>query len=274
MRGRIAKTRVGDLSLAYDDLGTGPRTLLLMPGWCESRTVYAPFAQLARRHYRVLRFDWRGHGDSTIPDEDFGTAELLEDALAVLDAAHVERVTVLAIAHASWVAVELCRKHPTRVEGLVFMDWVFTSPPSAFAEAVAAFGDTGKWEETRESLFDLWLAGTDNPIMVDHIRGDLARLGFDMWRRAGREILGAYQAHGSPMQMLQVAPPGVPCRHIYALNREGSYLAAQQQFAQQHPWFMVRRLESRTHLPVLEVPHEVLREVQELQHWLDNTKPN
>ncbi len=260
----MVTARVGDLSLEYDDLGVGPRTLLLMPGWCESRTVYASFAQLARQHFRVLRFDWRGHGGSGVPTADFGAAQLLDDALAVLDAAGVAQVTVLAIAHASWVAVELRCRHPERVGGLVFMDWVFTDPPSEFAGAVAAFGDPDRWEQARAGLFDLWLAGTDDPVMVDHIRGDLARLGFDMWRRAGREILTAYQAHGSPMRMLEANPPGVPCVHVYALNRDDAYLAAQEEFARRHPWFSVQRLGSRTHLPVLEAPGEVLRIVRSL----------
>ena len=260
----MATARVGDLSLAYDDLGGGPQTLLLMPGWCESRTVYAPFARLARQHFRVLRFDWRAHGESTNPQEDFGAAELLDDALAVLDSAGAGRVTVLAIAHACWVAVELCRRHPARVGGLVFMDWVFTDPAAEFARAVAAFSDPAEWEQARAGLFDLWLAGTDDPVMVDHIRGDLARLGFDMWRRAGREILAAYQAHGSPIRMLAADPPGVPSAHIYALNRDDAYLTAQQEFASQQPWFSVHRLGSRTHLPVLEVPDEVLRVVRSL----------
>jgi len=255
--------KLTDLEIVYDDLGQDAQTLLLMPGWCESRTVYAPFAQLAREKFRVLRFDWRGHGESSMPATDFGASELLDDALAVLDAARAERVTVLAIAHASWVATELRRRDPARIESLVFLDWVFTDPPPGFLEAVREFQDRDRWAQARASLFDLWLAGSTNPVMTDHIRGDLSRLGFEMWARAGREILAAYHAHGSPLRMLAGSPPGVPTLHLYALNRDEEYLRTQQAFAAQQPWFEVCRLDSVTHLPVLERPAEVLAVVEE-----------
>jgi pimeloyl-ACP methyl ester carboxylesterase len=51
--------------------------------------------ELARR-FRVLRYDARGHGRSSAPGGDYSIDQLGHDALAVLDAAGVQRATCAA----------------------------------------------------------------------------------------------------------------------------------------------------------------------------------
>ncbi|CAO3440962.1 3-oxoadipate enol-lactonase [Azospirillum endophyticum] len=50
----------------------------------------AQIAELAR-HFRVLRYDRRGHGQSTTPQPPYSLADLGRDALALLDALQIER---------------------------------------------------------------------------------------------------------------------------------------------------------------------------------------
>jgi len=46
-------------------------------------------------HYRVVRYDSRGHGDSEVPSGPYTIDDLGRDAVGVLDALHIERATVL-----------------------------------------------------------------------------------------------------------------------------------------------------------------------------------
>lgn len=100
--------RHGTLSLDYQDSGSGPLTLVLLPGWCEPKTVFAPFTALAEQQYRVISLDWRGHGLSA---RDAGLSlsadDLLADLRQLLLALQVERFVTLSVAHASWIAVAL-----------------------------------------------------------------------------------------------------------------------------------------------------------------------
>ena len=43
-------------------------------------------------HFRVLRYDSRGHGRSSAPDRDYTIDELGTDAVALLDAMEVDKV--------------------------------------------------------------------------------------------------------------------------------------------------------------------------------------
>src|SRR5262245_51982560 len=92
------------VEIAYDDRGHAGPALLGLPGWCGDRTVFTPLLDAMAPGRRVLAMDWRGHGGSTRSTADFGTEELVEDAVTVIDAAGTGPVVPVALAHAGWVA--------------------------------------------------------------------------------------------------------------------------------------------------------------------------
>ncbi|MCL6505968.1 MAG: alpha/beta hydrolase [Bryobacteraceae bacterium] len=57
----------------------------------------------------TLALDWRGHGQSEKPAGDFGTADLADDAMAVIEASRAEQVVPVALSHAGWVAIRTGR---------------------------------------------------------------------------------------------------------------------------------------------------------------------
>jgi pimeloyl-ACP methyl ester carboxylesterase len=253
----MARVRSDGLDIAYDDLPGQEPALLLLPGWCESRAVFARIASRCAAAHRVLALDWRGHGESGKPAADFGQRHLVQDALALIAAADPASIVPVGVSHAGWVALELRRRLGSRVEKLVFLDWLVLDPPPEFAAALAALQDPTRWEATREQLFSMWLAGSDDPEVAGHIRGDMGAYGFDTWARAAREIAAAYALHGNPLRALAALRPPVPALHLYAQPRDDGYLQAQQAFAATSPKFRPHRLDARSHFPALEVPEAV-----------------
>ena len=97
----------GDVRIAYDD--QGPRVdggMVFPPWWCNSGRSF--FARIAgapgRQEIRVIRLDWRGHGNSSRTNADFGHGELADDAMAVIEAAAFHPVRPVAQAHGGWPA--------------------------------------------------------------------------------------------------------------------------------------------------------------------------
>src|SRR4249920_3986194 len=96
----VQYTRSGDVAIAYQTFGDGPRNLVLVPmfsnlvfPWLNAdwRGMYETFASFAR----LIMFDKRGTGLSDRPRE-LGTLETrMDDIRAVLDAAGVERATLV-----------------------------------------------------------------------------------------------------------------------------------------------------------------------------------
>ncbi|MCL6623589.1 MAG: hypothetical protein K6T17_03100 [Fimbriimonadales bacterium] len=56
--------------------------------------------------------------------------------------------------------------------------------------------------------------------------------------------------------------PRVLVLHLYAQPDDSGYLAAQQPFANTHPWFQVLKLEARGHFPMYEVPGEMAMAIE------------
>ena len=74
-----------------------------------------PFA----RAFRVVRYDTRGHGRSSVPSGDYTMDQLGRDALAVLDAAGAARAHVCGISLGGITAMWLGVHAPDRIERLV-----------------------------------------------------------------------------------------------------------------------------------------------------------
>lgn len=153
----MASTKTA-IPIAYDDQGQGEPALLCMPGWCADRSAFEDLVRACSRTRRTLSLDWRGHGQSAPAEGDFGEAELIDDALAVIQESGVERVVPVALAHAGWVAIELRRRLGARIPAIVLVDWLVLDPPPPFLGALAALQDPEKWQSTRDQLFDMWAA--------------------------------------------------------------------------------------------------------------------
>jgi len=246
----------------YTDTGKKEPALLLLPGWCASRAAFGKTAQMCAMHRRVLALDWRGHGTSETPEKDFGSADLVKDAIAVIEASEAQQVVPVALAHAGWVAIELRRRLGERIPKIILLDWIIFDPPPQFMAALGALQDLQQWEHTRNRLFSTWLEGVSNPGVSQFVHHVMGGFGFSMWSRAGREISAAYTRHTNPLRALEGFNTPVPVIHIYAQPVDAAYWDSQQFFAKSHPWFSAKRVNALSHLPMLEAPEEVAEVIE------------
>ena len=250
------------VAVAFDDQGRGEPALLCLPGWCVDRTAFRDLAPACSRSRRTLTMDWRGHGESDPVQGDFGESALLEDVLAVVHESGIHRVVPVALAHSGWVAIELRRRLGERVPAIVLVDWLVLDPPPPFVSALSALQDAGKWQTTRDRLFSMWLEGVDSTKVIRLVREVMGSYGFEMWARAGREIGTAYRREGSALKALAALRPVTQVMHLYAQPADPGFLQTQETFAAANPWFSVRRLNAKSHFPMLEVPEEMANAIE------------
>ncbi|WP_205856450.1 alpha/beta fold hydrolase, partial [Phytoactinopolyspora endophytica] len=89
----MALIRVGDADLAYDDAGSGPVVILVHAGLADRRMWDHQFAALSTT-CRVIRYDWRGRGESSDSEHE-GEVAHHEDLLTLMDALDVERAALV-----------------------------------------------------------------------------------------------------------------------------------------------------------------------------------
>ena len=110
----------GHARLAYDVTGDdgGGEVFLVHAGVTDRRSWHHVVERLHARH-RCVTYDMRGFGETTYEREDGWSP--VADALAVLDAAGLERPIVVACSMGGQVAIDLALAHPERVGGLVLI---------------------------------------------------------------------------------------------------------------------------------------------------------
>ncbi|MDT4912445.1 MAG: hypothetical protein QOC66_1573 [Pseudonocardiales bacterium] len=250
-------------TLAATDLGRGGPALLHLPGWCGGREVFDPLHVRASEHRRAVSVDWPGHGRTPDPGTDFGAAELVSRTVELADELELEAFVPVALSHAGWVGLELRRRlGADRVPAVVLLDWMPLGAPPPFAGALAALQDPDAWTEARTALFAMWAHGVQDPAVHSYI-ASMGEYGSAMWSRAGREIAQAFEAEPVPLDAFAALAVPCPVLHLYGQPRDDEFLAAQQAYADTHPWFAAHRLEASSHFPCLEVPEQVAAAIEQ-----------
>lgn len=257
-------TSLTSTGIAYDDAAGAAPTLVFLPGWCGPRSLFEPLQQRLGGALRTLALDWRGHGESKPAEADFGSAELVEDALAVIDHSGADRVVPVAVSHAGWVAIELRRRlGPSRVPSLVFIDWMVLGAPPPFLDALAAMAAPATTRGAVEQLGAMWLADLNLPPLAAYV-AEMASYPDEMWARAAREIIASFERFGSPLDAVAALDPPPETLHLYAQPDDPGYLEAQRGFAAGHPWFDVEHLDAASHFPMFEVADAMAGRIAEL----------
>jgi pimeloyl-ACP methyl ester carboxylesterase len=157
----------GRAQLAYDCTGVedGPDVLLIHAGVNDRRSWRHVVERLGARH-RCVAFDMRGYGETTYEREDGWSP--VADALAVLDAAGLERPVVVACSMGGQAAIDLTLAHPDRVAGLVLIGTAvrgapypdLTEGPTAELDArIEAADAAGDLDEVGRLDAWMWLDG-------------------------------------------------------------------------------------------------------------------
>ncbi|HEX8068013.1 MAG TPA: adenylate/guanylate cyclase domain-containing protein [Thermoleophilaceae bacterium] len=169
--------RSGDLHIAYQVVGSGPIDLVYVPtfiGAIEHAWAYRPIARFFERlseFARVIAFDRRGTGMSDVPlAPQYALEDQIDDVIAVMDAAGVERAAVFAQLEGTAMATLFAGTHPDRVSSLALY--------CPFARSTRAEGyPYGLWPEERrrqiiEPTVASWGEGSRGPPIAPNLATD------------------------------------------------------------------------------------------------------
>lgn len=123
----------------YEVRNEGEPAMVLCDGLGCDGFAWKYLLPLLERRHRVVRWHYRGHGQSGLPDDprDLGVAQACDDLNRVLDAAGVEQAVLFGHSMGVQVALEYQRRHPERVVGLVLLCGSYGTPLDTFHDTTA-----------------------------------------------------------------------------------------------------------------------------------------
>ena len=109
------------------------------------------------RHFRLLRYDRRGHGQSAVPKGPYSMERLGRDVLAILDALEIERVNWCGLSMGGMVGQWLGANAANRIDKLILSNTACYYPDKSFwvdrIKFVRAQGIPNLVESTMERWF-------------------------------------------------------------------------------------------------------------------------
>jgi pimeloyl-ACP methyl ester carboxylesterase/class 3 adenylate cyclase len=202
---RYAKS--GDLAIAYQVIGDGPRDLVFVPGFASSIDLIWDFPAAARFFQRLASFsrliiyDKRSQGLSDGDPDVPSLEEDIEDLNAVLEAVGASPVDLCGCSEGGPMAALFAATYPDWVDSLILVD-AFASGP-AWAELFAERGtDIG---ELIAGLVEHWGEGRLREIDAPSIEGEQQVQQFGVFERAAGSP-GAVRARLNTSLQLNVAP--------------------------------------------------------------------
>jgi pimeloyl-ACP methyl ester carboxylesterase len=117
--------RADDVSIAYQVIGKGPMTLVLVPGWISNIEILwedpniARFLQRLADFSRLIVFDKRGTGLSDRVTEAATLEERMDDVRAVMDALGSSRAALLGYSEGGSMCALFAATYPRRTAALI-----------------------------------------------------------------------------------------------------------------------------------------------------------
>ncbi|RKS05167.1 pimeloyl-ACP methyl ester carboxylesterase [Nocardiopsis sp. Huas11] len=268
----MTRIDIGHTVLGYEEAGEGPAVVLVHAAAADRRMWDHAFTALAGR-YRVVRYDWRGYGES---DDAEGPVAHYRDLLALLDALDIGRAALVGSSMGGAHAVDAALVAPDRVGALALVCPGMTGRawPPEFVEA----GRRVVAGAVAPERMAIYRAGNADPDPADVAAMAEAQARFmvvgpdrvpeDLSAQAWERALLMYRAlfrrawSGPPTEMVWPDPPaegrlteiGVPVLVVKGLSDVPQVQDVAAQYAAGIPGARLLEMPDTGHLPPVEHP--------------------
>jgi len=139
--------KLRDVTIKYDIEGPADAPVIACSHCLAgSSDIWETQAIALREKFRVLRYDTRGHGNSSAPEGPYSMEMLASDTAALFEAVGIEKAHFMGISMGGMIAQVLALKYPERVSSLILCDTACSIPKAAgpiWEERMAEAEDKG-----------------------------------------------------------------------------------------------------------------------------------
>ncbi len=159
--------------MAYSICGSGDRVILLH-GWaCNSSFWHHQISVLAETH-QVIAIDFRGHGQSSIPQTGYTIARLTADVRELIVQLELSPSIVIGHSMGGMVAQQYAILHPEDVNRLILIATVANDTGKALVSVTIA--DEAKKTDYRHAFkthFSHWFTSNSSPKLMSWVRDQM-----------------------------------------------------------------------------------------------------
>ena len=124
------KIKANGIDINYEVEGTGPWLTMSHSLACDLH-MWDPQMKALTGKFKVLRFDTRGHGQSSAPAGDYTLEQLAEDVKGLLDGLGIKQTHWAGLSMGGMIGQAFALKYPGVFQSMVLADTTSRRPPDA-----------------------------------------------------------------------------------------------------------------------------------------------
>jgi pimeloyl-ACP methyl ester carboxylesterase len=262
--------RSGDVNIAYQVLGEGPRDLVLVPGWVSNIEVFWEEPALARfltrlaSFTRLVLFDKRGTGLSDRVSDLPNLETRMDDVRAVLDTVGSQHAAMAGYSEGGPMCALFAATYPQRTTALIMI--------GSYARRIAAPDyPWGPTMEEHEKFIDLCQRDWGGPVGIELRAPSVA--GDERFRQWWARMLRSGASPGAVVKLMRmnaemdvrhILPAiRVPTLIMHAVGDRALDVRGSRYMAQKIPDARYVELPSDDHLPWLTDADIIIDEIEE-----------
>ena len=139
-------------------------------------TMWEPQAEKLQQDFHIVRFDARGHGQTSASPGDYTLELLVDDVLGLMNRLSIESAHFIGLSLGGMIGQLLAARAPERIASLILCATFAESPSNLWAERVRAVRRSGVGELV-EGTLERWFTPTfraNQPAVIDRVRRMIA----------------------------------------------------------------------------------------------------
>jgi pimeloyl-ACP methyl ester carboxylesterase len=212
----------------YEARGPGEPAIVFIHCWCGSRAFWKGQIDLFADERKVVAFDLPGHGTSGRDRKEWSVAGLGADVQAVVEALGLKEVILVGHSMGGPVALDVARRLPGRVRGIVAVDTLHNAEfvwSRERMDAIAMRFETD-WDATMRTMVPQMFASGADPALPEWV---IARAGetdrsaaIALMRSFGSlDLKQMFQDARVPIRAINAAlPPPMGMETVVDINRK------------------------------------------------------
>ncbi|HXV11566.1 MAG TPA: 3-oxoadipate enol-lactonase [Burkholderiales bacterium] len=124
------KVKANGIDINYEIEGNGPWLTMSHSLACDLH-MWDPQMPVLTRKFKVLRYDTRGHGQSSAPAGDYTLEQLADDAKGLLDALKIRQTHWAGLSMGGMIGQAFALRYPGVFQSIVLADTTSRRPPDA-----------------------------------------------------------------------------------------------------------------------------------------------
>jgi pimeloyl-ACP methyl ester carboxylesterase len=239
--------RIDGIKIAYTLSGNGP-AIVLLHGWMCNRTFWKEQIHFLSKEHKVLAPDFRGHGNSDIPEGGYTIEQLSEDLAKIMNGLAINQAVVVGHSMGGMVAQQFCVNNREYVSGLILAATIAADlEDQLISKLIMADTPLLGFRDAFLRYFKHWFSPDTDPHIVQWIKDQMLRTP----EQVGLSLVRSYFRFDLRADLPSLSMPTL----IIGAAADGSALPVESKtLADVIPDAHFEIIEGSGHFPMLESP--------------------